>query len=248
MKLKFDSARAKIERAQQLIDEFKTQLKVFGDSEFCNIQISPRKDADGSEIALIVTKTLNSSSSLIVGDAFHNLRASLDHMVYQVITYHKGDGDRCQFPFADDESKLINQTNYKQIAEASNWAGKLLIEKIRPYEATNYKLWGLNKLNNIDKHRLLITVAQGTAAGLEGKFSNGKPFGVMFQNIRDVLGQENTVKTDKTIAQITRFRKPVPEIYFGKNGFFNDLPVTQVFDEVKSEVLATIEAFEALDY
>lgn len=206
------------------------------------------KYAEGSDVTLIVTKTLNPSVSLVVGDAFHNLRASLDHMVYQVITHHKDDGDRCQFPFADNESKLINQTTYKQIAAASNMAGKLLIEKIMPYEATNYKLWGLNKLNNIDKHRLLITVTQGTAAGLEGKFSDEKQFGVMFQNIRDVLGKENTIKTDKTIAQITSFRKPVPQIFFGKNGFFDDYPITQVFEEVKSAVLATIQSFEALDY
>ncbi len=168
--------------------------------------------------------------------------------MYQVVTQNNGDGDRCQFPFADNEEKLIKQTIYMQILAASNEAGKLLIEKIKPYEATNYKLWALNKLNNIDKHRLLITVAQGTAAGLEGKFSDGKPFGVMFQNIRDVLGQENTVKTDKTVAQITTFNKPIPQIFFGNNGFFNDYPITQVFEEVKSEILATIELFEVLDY
>jgi|APLak6261670063_1056076.scaffolds.fasta_scaffold09838_1 hypothetical protein len=249
MKLRFDSARLKIERAQQLIDEFKNQVKTFEDSEFCHIQISPRKDADGNEVSLIVTNTLPTSISLIIGDAFQNLRASLDHMIHQVIAYHNGVGDdRCQFPCADNEIKLIALKTYKQIIETSNVAGMLLIDKIKPYEAANYKLWGLNKLNNIDKHRLLITVAQGTAAALEGVFSDGQRFGVGFQNIRDVLGQENTIKTNKTIAQITSFRKPVPQVFFGKNGFFNDIPVTQVFDEVKSEVLATIESFEELDY
>ena len=98
--------------------------------------------------------------SLIAGDAIHNLRSSLDHLVFQlglVSGLPESKCDHLYFPICETPKKYMAESPRKikgirpEIAQA--------IHAQEPYRGgTRYgsTLWALHKLDINDKHRLLI--------------------------------------------------------------------------------------------
>jgi hypothetical protein len=103
--------------------------------------------------------------SLAAGDIIHNLRGALDHLAFQLYLIGPGGqaggaGSRIYFPIADDAAKYKAESprKIKGLARAAIKA----IDAIEPYKGgqtdKSDALWRLEKMNNIDKHRLLIAV------------------------------------------------------------------------------------------
>lgn len=107
------------------------------------------------------------------GDVIQNLRSALDHLACQLVEIGSGNdkGHDVGFPIAKNEAK------YRLLRDRKlNGARGDAIEAVnalKPYSGGNEPLWVLHKLNNLDKHRLLLTVAGDQlfiGEGAEGGF------------------------------------------------------------------------------
>jgi hypothetical protein len=100
--------------------------------------------------------------ALITGDVLHNLRAALDHTVYQLACAQLGEPTTepyrwAAFPVAESEEKY--KAHSKQSIGRLTGATVAAIDSLKPYRGGNIPLWRLSALDNIDKHRLVLTVA-----------------------------------------------------------------------------------------
>ena len=172
----FEAARLKVQRAQQHISELNQLLNVFRDTDFYRADINRDIEAFQS-IFIRVTKTLPPETALIVGDALHNLRAALDMVAYETvatITPNFSKLDKVNFPFSDNRQNLIGTGPYRAINEAVPEVAAFIADTIKPYETGNRTLWGLHKLDILDKHRLLIPALQMSAIHTPYRTKDGK--------------------------------------------------------------------------
>lgn len=94
-----------------------------------------------------------------VGDVLQNLMSALDHVAYQLVCVGMGsDGPfyHVYFPIADSATEY-EERKPRRIKGMRPDAIKA-IDAIKPYKGGNDPLWRLYRLNNVDKHRLVITV------------------------------------------------------------------------------------------
>ena len=93
----------------------------------------------------------------IVGDALHNMRSALDHLAYQLVLAAGNIPERATaFPIAESSVKYASAA-YRHKLKGMAQPAINAIDALKPYKGGNDLLWQLNKLNNVDKHRLLIT-------------------------------------------------------------------------------------------
>lgn len=105
--------------------------------------------------------------ALIAGDAVQNLMGTLDHLAYQLVCKDTADNppnpNWIYFPVADDlasyEAKKLGKM--RGIGAAAVQA----IDALRPFRGGNDGLWTLYRLNNVEKHRMLLAVGS-QAAGI----------------------------------------------------------------------------------
>lgn len=88
--------------------------------------------------------------------------SALDHLAYQLVCSDTGDNppnpNWIYFPISDDASKYRQKKSGK-IAGAAQ-ATFDAIDGLKPYKGGNDLIWKLYRLNNIEKHRLLLNKEQ----------------------------------------------------------------------------------------
>lgn len=149
---------SKIERARQHLAELEGELIEYIKSR--PYTVSTKRDSDRKLIYFISdVKEIPQSIALITGDILQNLRSSLDHLAYGLFVKNTTDGTsgrHIYFPISHDlegyETEKVAKTR------GMSQGAKNLIDAYKPYKDGNINLWQINKLNNIDKHRLIITV------------------------------------------------------------------------------------------
>ena len=146
----------KVTRAKLHLGLLTTEVKSYLDSQ--PYEVSVMLDLDkGPTYSISKIRPPQPDMSAIVGEIIYNLRSSFDHLAYQLVLVGsaKTPSNRVYFPIADD------QLTYFKIRDSYlKGASPLAIAKIdslKPYKSGNELLWMLHKLNNIDKHRTLIT-------------------------------------------------------------------------------------------
>lgn len=152
------NARLKIERAKEHIEQFKSMLKAWNNSR--PYVIGTKIDTQAGQHVYYIEKaeSLSPGFSAVAGDVIHNLRSALDHIAYEMCT---GSGQtppkpwEIEFPIADDAAKFPSLRDRK-VKGARPDAIKVL-DAVKPYKGGNDALWRLHKLDNIDKHRALLT-------------------------------------------------------------------------------------------
>ena len=150
----------KVERAKSHINDLDREIRAFLDTK--PYAIETKRNPQTRQLIYYVSrvKPIPESLSLIAGDAIQNLVSALDHLAYQIVGSDTGDKyptpNRIYFPIADDakEYEAIKAKKMKGADKATLDA----IDTLKPYKGGNDSLWMLARLNNIDKHRLLITV------------------------------------------------------------------------------------------
>lgn len=155
----------KIKRGREHITELDRQLRAFFDSG--PYKVGARRDSQTRKIIYYVTSAqpIPDSISLVAGDAMQNLMSALDHLAYQIVCSDTGDKppnpNWIYFPIADDVVKYEDKKHGK-MAGASQEVFDA-IDALQPYKGGNKPLWALYRLNNIEKHRLLLTVGSHAA-------------------------------------------------------------------------------------
>jgi len=112
-------------------------------------------------------KPVPESVPLIAGDAIQNLMSGLDHLAYQLVCRDTSDQPPnprwIYFPIADDEPTYEAKKRDKMQGATDGTFSA--IDALKPCKGGNDLLWSLYRLNNIEKHRLLLTVG-AQAAGI----------------------------------------------------------------------------------
>jgi len=97
---------------------------------------------------------------LIIGDAVHNIRTSLDHLAHQLVfvgTKGKGPFTGVYFPVGADSEEY--KAKLERIEERLANGTAEAINAIEPYEGgRGARLWHIHKLDIIDKHKLLLPI------------------------------------------------------------------------------------------
>jgi hypothetical protein len=169
------SVRLKIDWAEKHLDRIECLL---GEIENGKCTITPEQNLDGPTVfRLSIDQGASSDLSLMIGDFLCNVRASLDHLVYQLTIWNGHRNTKTHFPICTKPSYFSTKENMDKLVGISP-AHVALIEKLQPYVAGN-PLKYLSILNNADKHRVIAVtkfIARDTqifwrdAAGFPRKF------------------------------------------------------------------------------
>jgi hypothetical protein len=133
-------------------------------------RISVQRDPQTTEHVYRVhdLPTIDPEWSVVIGEILFNLRSALDHLAWQLVLLDGGTpGTQTQFPIRatpfNKKGDLIGGDLNPAIKSP-----KILdaLEKCQPYNGDitpshpieRNPLWRLHRLNNIDKHRLLLVV------------------------------------------------------------------------------------------
>jgi hypothetical protein len=156
--------RIKVQRAREHIRDLEIEVRSFlGTNPY---RVGTKRDPQTRRLIyyLVEVRPVPERIGAIVGDVLQNLRSALDHLAYQLFRRGPGITDsspagHVYFPISDDAAK--HQTGSQGKVHGMGQDAIDAIDATRPYKGGNDALWHLHKLNNIDKHRFVITV--GTA-------------------------------------------------------------------------------------
>lgn len=155
----------KIKRAKEHVAELERQLRAFFDTN--PYKVGTKHDPQTRKLIYYVASAgpIPECLSLVAGDAIQNLMSALDHLAYQIVCSDTGDKppnpNWIYFPIADDAAKY--EAKKRGIMEGARQETFDAIDALKPYKGGNDLLWVLYRLNNIEKHRLLLTVGSQAA-------------------------------------------------------------------------------------
>jgi hypothetical protein len=152
-----DSARLKVERTWQHLEQFNAQARSFFETQPYAFTLGP---ADGEEgwtaIYVHVRRKAPDHLSLVFGDAVHNLRSALDHLAYQLaLVLGTGPGRRTQWPIFDDAANFarLGDPYLAGIVEPQ----RTRVANLQPFKDPDGLRWLslLHELDIADKHHVL---------------------------------------------------------------------------------------------
>jgi hypothetical protein len=169
-----DGVRLKLERAQfhlKNVDDLAGPLEAA-----CREAVVGHPEQDGRQYVYRISEVppIDPLIGIILGDAVHNLRSSLDHLAWQLVVAYGGTpSDKTAFPIlrtaptADQYGRTRPNTN-----PGLPVAVRDLLDEVQPYKrrhSAEHELAVLHQLNIIDKHReLLVAVMGATRLGWWG--------------------------------------------------------------------------------
>lgn len=161
---RLDGVRIKIDRARHHIGTLREALDPIG--ELATRSITAQREDQRVVYRVTRTPAIAAAHSATVGEVLYNARSALDHLAWQLVELDGGAPDEStQFPLlparADKRGRrrgvqLVPRVMRADIVDA--------LERVQPYQETDpwdHDLYVLNKLCNIDKHRLLLTMTTG---------------------------------------------------------------------------------------
>jgi hypothetical protein len=164
----FNGPRLKIERAYQHIQDIEGRIAVFSVSNAHTLVTEFDAVTRSQKVKFQSTERLPEFVTLIFGDAVHNLRTSLDYAWAQAILALDPNADISNLHFpcglhSRDSCKgtLDDRKQEHAVAIATPTGQKLrelILDTLKPYGTRDTPFAMLNKLDNIDKHRLLLTL------------------------------------------------------------------------------------------
>jgi hypothetical protein len=171
MKPNLESARLKLERSQEFLDQLaaeQAESRTTLQEQFANtppLEARTELHPDGWWNVVRCTDALPIPPprwALVVGDAMHNARSALDHLACRLVELagHKP-GNRTAFPIRKNKPTTQRETDsFEAAIKGMKTAHKDSIRKLQPYanpgtdEARH--LLALAAMDNADKHELLL--------------------------------------------------------------------------------------------
>jgi len=156
----------KIERAEEHIRDLELAVKSFLNGPPPPYEVGTKADPQTGELIYHIVSIRPTPFKLaaITGDALQNLRSALDHLVCQLVLANRGKPTRyTSFPISLGAAKYVSPESRRKVEGVRQEAIKA-IDALKPYKGGNDALWHLHQLNNIDKHRLIMTVGSTNRA------------------------------------------------------------------------------------
>ena len=251
---RFAESALKVQRAYRHINEIQHHFATFLDSDFCKLHIETEPDTGHHLLKLDSLAPMPADIPLSIGDTVHNLRAALDYLTSKVVRDAGGNDSRVSFPMHETRDALIasfetHPTTGKKggnalIKDAAPDLVEIIVDTIKPYKTGNFPLWALGKIDNIDKHSLLVPIFMPTGltgVDLEDENSN------VWTNTTLAVGPGGTLRAISTSApmKINSYGKPTGNIFFADGQFFDNKAVIPTLEQISQLVLGVIQTFEA---
>lgn len=156
VQLKLDRAEEHIDTVRQTIVAFlKREPRPFG----YRTETTTRPDKSiECVLYAVVREQPPRTLAPMIGDAIHNIRSALDHLVYELASPSERNTGRTEFPIFSDEGQFKKHS--PAMLKGITGDARTLIQRVQPYIASNPPrhdpLAILKKLSNLDKHRLLV--------------------------------------------------------------------------------------------
>ncbi len=154
--------RAKLERAERHLADFRSQQKAFLESkpvEFTHLLNEVTRHVD---VTIKSIKPVPIEFSLMMGDTIHNLRSALDLLACQIFTMNSKstDYDYIEFPIGISRASFLDKfEKHKRKLQLLGKPAIDILTKMEPYRGGKYHdLWVVHRLDIRDKHRLLLVV------------------------------------------------------------------------------------------
>jgi len=169
-----EHVRLKLDRAKEHLDETQRELKGFYAGEPCAVSLeTTATDPPRQIIRVKLTPPLR--LGILAGESICALRSALDHLAWQLALLSTDSPYALtEFPVCWDETKM--PSNEALIARVTRSIQSDAVEEMRrlqPYlwgqEYRADPLWQVNKLCNIDKHRIIAV--SGTFVEFESKLT-----------------------------------------------------------------------------
>ncbi len=156
---RFPSAYAKLQWAKRHIEQLDSQSNAYLRER---LKLTVHQDFM-RQLVMTVTYQgdLPANFGLMIGDIATNLRATLDHIIWYLVSPHLTADDReedVSFPFPKTKERLKKSIDRAMIDRAGP-AAAAIIRDIEPYPGGDDDLRSLNALANTDKHRIVAIVS-----------------------------------------------------------------------------------------
>ncbi len=156
---RIEAIRVKVDRARRRLNELSEELSAFAATG--PYKVETKRDPSTRRLIYFLSHVAEPPTAIrvLAGEILQSVRSALDHLAYQLVqvgTGTPGPFTHVYFPICADAAKYASQKRSK--THGMRASALAAIDSIQPYRGGNDILWQLDKLNNIDKHRLLIAV------------------------------------------------------------------------------------------
>jgi hypothetical protein len=158
MRHPLDGVYAKIRRAKEHLGNLETDITRRRQAQEYGLRLHINPQTGEQHVYAFVPYELRIDWGLRAGDIVHNLRAALDHLVYQlVIANGQTPSTQNEFPIYSSLGEYQKQNGLRKLAGVRKGA-VAIIEGLQPENADD-SLWVLRCLDNEDKHNLVNVAA-----------------------------------------------------------------------------------------
>jgi hypothetical protein len=226
---RLESVRAKFKRAKKHINDLEIECTAFFESGPYLIVRQPHPQMSGWIVyGLTATRPIPHAISLMAGDALANLRSVLDYMAWELVGVNGSTPTRdTSFPIIDTEDSSKYEAVRGRKVQGMSDAAIKAIDALHPYKGGNNLLWRLDKLNNIHKHRVLVTVG----AMMEGVSNSKAHFISPFNKAWSVLKSGDMLTTVPAELDVDEYMQFDFQVAFDEPGIAECQPVLEVLNE-----------------
>lgn len=193
MAAELDIVRLKVTRAEKHFEDFKSEVGVGPNAKTLPEAAYTEVNYDAGTLTYISLAPIPSPEArIILGDSLHQLRSALDHMVCALAMRTNPrsvcEDSKLQFPIFKSARDFgadwrVSKGVYEKLLGKAELAE---IEQCQPYNLSaakpeDHPLYMLGKLDNLDKHRLVLLIEQAVrlkgaivTKGKEAPFNSGK--------------------------------------------------------------------------
>ncbi len=241
----FQNARMRVEQAWRHARDLDSGLASFFQSN--KARCTFREDnTSGKIIVDIEPPEPPADWSMIVGDAFHCLRTALDHAVFEIVAPKRSNLSATAFPFAVDTATLTRRNRaYRLIERANRNAAHTIRDTINPTAHGDRILWFLNEIDNIDRHRKLLTTASAVIVLLPTVVDRD---GNAFRNLAaggTKVSRRMSIPVGPIGSRILGLPVFSPQIVLGEEGEFEGRSVQKAIVECADRVCEVLNILEA---
>lgn len=240
-------AYAKLDRARHHIADLNSEIIKFLATDFYRMRIEPDDGISGIRIFFDSLHEPDKKVDALIGDAIGNLRSTLDYAAVALAYPITGKTDGTGFPFANNADGFSGEVRSARCLGPCNpIIQNHFINEVQAYNGGNgHSFWVLNKLRNIDKHRLLIATV--SIAGVIASFYNKS------NNIRISDGHFN-VRAGESSAlihmdvgmdmELTSEPRPTFEVRLSEPPYVEKTPVTPFLQSLARDVEGFLDALK----
>lgn len=240
-----EDAFLKIDRADKHIADLETVVADYLRSDFYEILVERDKRTGQTKVGFKSLHPIGKELNLLFGDAVGNLRSALDYAVVAICAPHRaGKTGGIYFPFADDRSGYIGEVTKGHISLCGTLMVDFFVNEVQAHKGgTGHRLWALNKLRNIEKHRMLLASTKIAGLIVNAEDANGNRFG----NIHAQVNSGGTVAMfNWPDLKLTEEPRPTFQIEITEPDYFTKERLPETLMSLSQYVRSTVEGINAL--